>query len=79
MIKGLLETELMILVISPDSMASKWVREEWETYLKSNKKIFPIILQECNNIPAELQKIEMIKEANQNWYDELFKAVEQNL
>ena len=78
MSKGLRETDLLILVVSEDAIASKWVNEEWKTFLKMQKKIVPLLHRECK-VPQALKKLEMIKTADENWYYKLLKAIEQNL
>lgn len=78
MTAGLSQTSLLILVISPDSMKSKWVKEEWKTFLKAKKKILPILYKEAK-IPEAINQLEMIKQQNADWYYQLVKAIEQNL
>lgn len=78
MVAGLRDTDLLILVVSGDAIASKWVKEEWTTFLKMGKKIVPLLHRECK-APQAIQKLEMIKTSDQNWYDKLLKAIEQNL
>ena len=45
MSKGLRETVLLILVVSEDAVASKWVSEEWKTFLKMKKRSFPFFFE----------------------------------
>lgn len=78
MVNGLRDTDLLILVVSKAAMASAWVAQEWQTFLQTGKKIIPLLLEECE-APEDLQKIEMIKIAEEGWYYKLLKAVEQNL
>lgn len=78
MVKGLGETDLLILVVSHDAIASKWVTEEWKTFLKMGKRIIPVLHKECK-VPQAIKKLEMIKTADDNWYYKLLKAVEQHL
>jgi len=78
MVKGLGQTDLLILVVSEDAMASKWVTEEWKTFLKMGKRIIPVLYKECK-VPQAIKKLEMIKTADDNWYYKLLKAVEQYL
>ena len=40
--QGLNECEAMIVIISPDSMASVNVEDEWQYYLDKKKKVFPV-------------------------------------
>src|SRR2546423_1872923 len=41
--RGLDESDLMLLIISPESMASKNVANEWQYFLDQNKVIVPIL------------------------------------
>jgi len=78
MSKGLRETDLLILVVSEDAIASGWVSKEWKTFLKMQKKVVPLLLRECK-VPQAIKKLEMIKTSDENWYYKLLKAIEQNL
>jgi hypothetical protein len=78
MTKGLSETNLLILVVSEDAIASKWVREEWTHFLKSRKRVVPILHRDCK-IPPLIKKLEMIKTSDGSWYYRLLKAIEQNM
>jgi hypothetical protein len=78
MTKGLRETDILILVVSPDAMVSKWVTEEWQTFLQAQKKVLPILYRE-GAVPDEINRLEMIKAQEENWYYRLLKAIEQSL
>ena len=39
---GLKECDAMIVILSPDSMASNNVEDEWQYYLDKGKKVFPV-------------------------------------
>ena len=78
MMKGLGETDILLLVVSPDSIASNWVKQEWKFFLQSGKKVLPILLRETK-VPVSLSKIEMIKVQAEGWYYRLIKAIEQTL
>ena len=78
MVKGLSETDLLILVVSEDATASRWVREEWKTFLEMHKRIIPLLYRECR-VPREIKELEMIKTSDKDWYYRLLKAIEQNL
>jgi hypothetical protein len=71
-------TKLLILVVSPDSMASKWVKEEWKTFLDSDRPVLPILHREAK-VPRSLNKIEMIKTDHRDWETKLLRAIEQSL
>ena len=78
MSKGLQETDILILVVSPDAMASKWVTEEWHTILQAQKKVIPILYR-SGKTPKAIARLEMIKAENDDWYYRLVKALEQSL
>lgn len=67
MIKGLSETDILRLFVSPDSIASKWVKQEGKFFLQAGKKVLPILLRQTK-APVALSKIEMIKVQAEGWY-----------
>jgi hypothetical protein len=78
MVSGLLETDILVLVLSADSTASKWVREEWKTFQEMGKTILPVLHRECK-VPRSIQKLQVVKTTEPDWYYKLLKAVEQRL
>jgi len=72
------ETDNLILVVSPDAMASNWATEEWKTFLHAQKKLLPILCRD-GKIPRAIKRPEMIKIQDDDWYYRLLKAIEQNL
>ncbi len=58
-LRGLEETSIMVLILSPDSVVSDYVRIEWDYYLRENKVIIPILHQPCT-FPAPLQALQYI-------------------
>jgi hypothetical protein len=77
--KALEEASLMILVLSPDAIQSKWVAEEWRAFLKLGKPIIPLLYRDCK-IPRSLDALQMIKSGNDDkWYYQMLKAVEGRL
>ncbi|MEP7285312.1 MAG: SUMF1/EgtB/PvdO family nonheme iron enzyme [Chloroflexota bacterium] len=46
--EGLDRSELMILIISPESMASTQVAKEWQFYLDEAKPILPVVLRSAH-------------------------------
>lgn len=77
LVKALHETDLLILVVSPDAMASRWVNEEWKTFLKMQKKVLPILHRDYK-VPKAIKKLQMVNTTGKDWYYELLKAIEQN-
>jgi formylglycine-generating enzyme required for sulfatase activity len=57
--QGLDNAELMIVIISPDSMASRNVEDEWQYYLDHAKPIIPILFQPAK-IHFQLSRIQYI-------------------
>ncbi|MBZ0305325.1 MAG: toll/interleukin-1 receptor domain-containing protein, partial [Anaerolineae bacterium] len=49
----------MILVLSPDSLESENVDDEWNYYLDNKKMIVPLLYQECR-VPFRLHKLQFI-------------------
>jgi hypothetical protein len=41
--QGLLQADIMLVIISPDSMKSKNVEDEWQYFLDMNKPIIPVL------------------------------------
>ena len=78
MVEGLRETEILILILSPDSVQSKWVQQEWKTFLEMQKVVIPVLYRECE-VPVEINELQMIKAKSSNWYYDLLKAIEGRL
>lgn len=57
--QGLDTGQLLIVVISPDSMASRNVEDEWQYYLDQGKPVVPILLHPAN-IHFQLNRIQYI-------------------
>jgi len=51
--------EAMILILSPDSMASGNVEDEWNYYLDKHKPILPVLYKPCD-IPYRLYKLQYV-------------------
>lgn len=54
--EGLAASDYVLLVLSPDSVGSKWVQEEWwDTYWEQTnsgkKKLLPVLLRDCREVP----------------------------
>ena len=80
LVKALSEADIMLLILSPDAVSSKWVKEEWKTFFETKKKIIPILYKECK-VPREINKFQIIftKGEGDGWYYDLLKSIEQNL
>ena len=78
LVSGLRETDLLILVLPEDSIASKWVREEWKTFQKMGKTILPVVHRECK-LPRPIHALQVVRTADANWYYKLLKTIQQHL
>ena len=59
---------LMLLILSPDSMVSENVEDEWNYYLDKQKMIVPVLYRPCD-IPYRLHKLHYI-DFDESAYDE---------
>ena len=57
--KALDECVVMLLIMSPDSIASENVEDEWNYYLDKSRVIVPVLHETCN-IPYRLHKLQYI-------------------
>jgi hypothetical protein len=79
MMKGLDETSVVVLVVSPGAMKSEWVRVEWQKFLDLKKPILQLLYQKTEK-PPELKAIQGIKlEDNDRWYLDLLREIEARL
>lgn len=65
---GLAQSDVMLLVASPQAMASDYVRQEWETFRDAGKPILPL-LRGCdvNCLPEELAQLQVIDFNNSDY------------
>ena len=80
LMKGIEETAVVVLVVSPNSMKSDWVRVEWEGFLASKKPVLQLLYREAET-PPELKAIQGIKfkDDDDGWYYELLREIEARL
>ena len=57
--QGLDEGDLLIVIISPDSMASRNVEDEWQYYLDHSKAVVPVLLEPAK-IHFQLNRLQYI-------------------
>ena len=57
--QGLDSAELMLLIVSATSIASKNVEDEWQYYLDKSKPIIPVLLEKVN-LPYQLSRLQWI-------------------
>ncbi len=54
---GLNECQIMVLIVSPESMVSAHVEHEWHHFLNKKKIVIPIIHKHVENLHYELESI----------------------
>jgi hypothetical protein len=75
LLDGLKDASLAVLVVSPDSMQSSWVRKEWETLLAAKKPVLQLLYKEVET-PPELKAIQGIKvKDGEGWRLELLREI----
>ncbi len=57
--EGLNASEVMIVILSPDSMASSNVEDEWQYFLDQKKPVVPVLYKPCN-IHFQLNRMQRI-------------------
>lgn len=67
-------SKLMLLILSPNSLASEKVEDEWNYYLDTRKPIIPILYQPCN-IPYRLFKLQYINFNSLNYGSALTQLI----
>jgi CRP-like cAMP-binding protein len=68
------ECQLMVLILSPDSMLSENVEDEWNYYLDKHKFIVPILLRPCD-VPYRLHKLHYIDFADSPYDSALTRLI----
>lgn len=66
--EALNDCESMIVVLSPDSVASENVQDEWSYYLEQRKNVYPFVLRNCN-IPFRLRRKQYVVSNNDVFLD----------
>lgn len=64
--EGLRVCDLMLLILSPESMASPNVEDEWQSYRDANKLIIPLLLRPAK-IHYQLGRLQYIDFSNQEF------------
>ncbi|MEP7287692.1 MAG: SUMF1/EgtB/PvdO family nonheme iron enzyme [Chloroflexota bacterium] len=75
--EGLRSCDLMLLILSPDSMASINVEDEWQYYLDRKKPIIPILLRPAD-IHFQLTRIQYI-DFHKQPYDQAVEKLHKEL
>ncbi len=55
----------MVLCVSPEALASRYVKMEYRYFVDENKPIIPLICRETH-LPAELRRIQFLPYADLN-------------
>jgi hypothetical protein len=64
---GLKQCELMIVIITPDSMSSRNVEDEWQYFLDKGKEVVPVLWKPADDIHFQLSRIQYIDFHNQDY------------
>lgn len=75
--QGLDAAEVMVVVISPESMTSRNVEDEWQYFLDNNKPVIPVLLREAK-IHFQLSRIQYVDFLHQP-YDVGFERLKYEL
>jgi len=75
--QGLEHSELLIVILSPDSMASNNVEDEWQYFLDQKKRVIPILYRPTQ-IHFQLSRLQYINFTNKD-YDSAFKELYQEI
>ena len=74
--QGLRQCEIMIIIVSPDSMASKNAEDEWQDYLDTKKPLIPVLYRTVPpaDIHFQLRRIQWI-DFNRQDYNSAFRQL----
>ncbi len=75
--EGLNESEVMIIILSPDSMASSNVEDEWQYFLDQKKPVVPVLLRPCS-IHFQLNRLQRVH-FHERDYDSAFEELHTEL
>jgi TIR domain len=70
--------DTLLLILSPDSINSKYVKMEYRYFLKQDKPIIPILYRRIHNLPFELvtlQHIDFTRTDHQKSYQQLVRVL----
>lgn len=76
--QGLQSCELLLLVLSPSSMSSKEVSNEWKYHLSQSKPIIPVLVDPSTNIHYRLASLQYIDFHN-NAYEAALHLLQQEI
>jgi tetratricopeptide (TPR) repeat protein len=58
--KAIARCDVVLVVLSPQALESKWVRMEYRQALHINKLVIPLVRQRCHEMPLELLGVHQI-------------------
>ena len=73
--QGVQNSVAMIVVLSPDAIASDYVRFEYSTAIKEGTPIIPLLHRDCE-LPVKLAKYQAVKHEDSNWFDQILTGLE---
>jgi hypothetical protein len=76
---ALREAAILILVTSPDALASEYTRMEYQYFLSEKKPVIPVIAQKAERLPDELASIQFVDFTQADFefaYMRLFTAIQ---
>jgi hypothetical protein len=54
------QCRILLMVISPEALASPWVTKEYQYALKRHKEVIPLRLYPTGDLPPELQRLQWV-------------------
>jgi hypothetical protein len=76
--RGLDESQLLLVVVTPTSIGSVNVEDEWQYFLDKKKPVIPLLLESAE-LPFQLNRLQWIdfsKNSFENAFDRLLKEIE---
>jgi hypothetical protein len=73
-VEELTKSDVFIIVLSPNSVVSRWVRRELDTAINEGKRIIPVLYQPCQ-VRADLKTIQMISFLHPKDYETAFNEL----
>jgi hypothetical protein len=73
--QGVQNSVTMIVVISPDSVESDYVRFEYSTAIKEEIPIIPLVHRDCD-LPVKLGKYHAIWATDDDWFDQVLAGLD---
>jgi hypothetical protein len=72
--KALTRAKIMIVILTPEAIASKNVRAEWMRFRDQDREIFPVKLKSCNT-PLFLATYQVVDLSDKNLYEAELKRL----